>query len=669
MPTITDRDPMPLEIDSETLADLEQAQRLEWLETNGRGGFASSTVIGANTRRYHGLLTAALSPPVRRHVLLSRLEEVIEPEGKAVELACNFYPGVVHPRGYQFLSSFRLDPFPIFTYWVGERGLEKAVFLVGGEDTVVVRYTLFAGPGCYLQVRPFIAFRDHHTLTHRNDALDRRMERQSDTVSIRPYGDLPTLHFHHDAREVIPHGDWWMRNQYPREAERGLDFEEDLFSPFALRFELSTGASVFVVASLDRDAKPDARSLERAERQRRREVVAAARRHAPGLDERLALAADSYVVERARREGGGRTIIAGYPWFTDWGRDTMISLPGLCLATGRFTEARDILSTFARSIDGGMIPNVFPDADQQPEYNNVDGTLWFVRACGQYVAASGDLETAKRVLLPALLDVVRHHRAGTRYGIRVDSDGLLRAGDGSTQLTWMDAKVGDWVVTPRGGKPVEIQALWIDALETIAELSRTVGGDAGVEECLELARAARQSFVARFWCAERGHLYDVVDGPDGRDDATLRPNQVFAIALPKTPILDEARSRAVLAVIERELLTPYGLRTLAPSDHRYTPRYAGDPRARDGAYHQGTVWPWLIGPYVSAYLRVHDRSATAAAKARRAIAPLLEFFWQRGLGQLAEVFDGDSPHRPGGCIAQAWSVAEIVRLVATELRE
>jgi len=388
---------MPLEIDSEILADFERAQRLEWLETNGRGGFASGSVVGANTRRYHGLLTAALSPPVRRHVLLSRLEEVIEPEGKAVELACNFYPGVVHPRGHQFLSSFRLDPFPIFTYWVGERGLEKAVFLVGGEDTVVVRYTLFAGPGCYLQVRPFIAFRDYHTLTHKNDALDRRMERHDGTVGIRPYGDLPTLYFHHDAREVIPHGDWWMRHQYPREAERGLDFEEDLFSPFALRLELSTGASVFVAASLGRDVKPDARTLERAERERRREVVAAARRQAPALDERLALAADSYVVERAREGGGGRTIIAGYHWFTDWGRDTMISLPGLCLATGRFTEARDILATFARSIDRGMIPNVFPDADAEPEYNNVDGTLWFVRACGQYVAASGDLDTAKRV--------------------------------------------------------------------------------------------------------------------------------------------------------------------------------------------------------------------------------------------------------------------------------
>jgi predicted glycogen debranching enzyme len=657
---------MPIELDNEVLADVERAQRLEWLETNGRGGFASSTVIGANTRRYHGLLTAALSPPVRRHVLLSRVEEVIEAEGKGVELACNFYPGVVHPQGYQFLSSFRLDPFPISTYWVGERGLEKAVFLVGGEDTVVVRYTLFAGPGCFLQVRPFIAFRDHHSLTHRNDALDRRMERRDGTVSIHPYGDLPTLHFHHDAREVIPHGDWWMRNQYPREAERGLDFEEDLFSPLALRFELSTGASVFVVASIDRAARPDVRTLERAERERRREIVASARRRIPALDERLALAADSYVVER---EGGGRTIIAGYPWFTDWGRDTMISLPGLCLSTGRFNDARDILTTFAKALDRGMIPNVFPDAGQTPEYNNVDGTLWFVRACGQYVAASGDLESARSVLLPALGEVIRHHRAGTRYGIRVDGDGLLRAGDAGTQLTWMDARVGEWVVTPRAGKPVEVQALWIDALETTAELARQVGDDASARDCIELAKTARESFARRFWFAEGGHLYDVIDCPDGRDDPTLRPNQLFALAVPKTPLLETSRARSVLSIVERELFTPYGLRTLARGDHRYMARYGGDPRARDGAYHQGTVWPWLIGPYVSAYLSVHGRSASAAAKAKAAIEPLLDFFSNQGLGQLPEVFDADPPHRPGGCIAQAWSVAEIVRVLGTELRE
>ncbi|MBI2963324.1 MAG: glycogen debranching enzyme family protein [Deltaproteobacteria bacterium] len=656
---------MPIELDSEALSDLARAARLEWLETNGKGGFAASTVVGANTRRYHGLLIAALSPPLRRHVLVSRLEEVIEPEGRGVDLATNFYPGAVHPRGYRLLSSFRLDPFPIFTYWAGERGLEKAVFLVGGEDTVVVRYTLFAGPPCFLQVRPFVAFRDYHALTHKNDAIDRRLELRDGTVSIRPYDGLPALRFHHRAREVIPHGDWWLRQQYPREAERGLDFEEDLYSPFALRFELSTGASVFVVASLDRESPPDAPALEQRERRRRAEVVAAVRRAAPGLDERLALAADAFVVDRT---GGGRTVVAGYPWFTDWGRDTMISLPGLCLATGRLADARAILVTFARAMDGGMIPNRFPDAGQPPEYNNVDGTLWFVRACGQYVAASGDRETARSVLLPALLEVVRRHRAGTRYGIRVDADGLLRAGDASTQLTWMDAKVGDWVVTPRAGKPVEVQALWIDALETTADLARDLGAPGDARECADLARLARESFARRFWYVEGGYLYDVVDGPDGRDDAALRPNQIFAVAVPRTPLVDDARCRSLLGAVERELVTPCGLRTLSPRDRRYAPRYGGDPRARDGAYHQGTVWPWLIGPYASAWLRVHGRTPGALGQARALVAPLLEHLAKDGVGQVPELFDADPPHAPGGCTAQAWSVAELVRLLAGELR-
>jgi predicted glycogen debranching enzyme len=316
-----------------------------------------------------------------------------------------------------------------------------------------------------------------------------------------------------------------------------------------------------------------------------------------------------------------------------------------------------------------MIPNVFPDAGQAPEYNNVDGTLWFVRACGQYVAASGDLDAAKNVLLPALVEIVRQHRAGTRYGIRVDDDGLLRAGTTSTQLTWMDAKIGERVITPRAGKPVEVQALWIDALDTTADLARRLGDDAGARECLELGRAARASFARRFWFAEGGFLYDVVDTPDGRDDATLRPNQIFAVALPHTPILDEKRSRAVVSVVTHELLTPYGLRTLARGDARYAPYYGGDVRARDSAYHQGTVWPWLIGPYVTAYLRAYGRSTAAMAQARGVVEGLIRFLAADGLGQLPELFDAEAPQHAGGCIAQAWSVAEIVRLLTSELRE
>jgi predicted glycogen debranching enzyme len=654
---------MTVQFDSEVLSDLTRSAHLEWLETNGKGGFASSTVVGLNTRRYHGLLTAALSPPVRRHVLISRVEEVIEAEGGMIELGSNFYPGAVHPQGYRFLNSFRLDPFPIFTYWAGERGIEKAVFLVAGEDTVVVRYTLFAGTGCIFAVRPFVAFRDYHTLTRRNDAIDGTVEESAGTVSIRPYPGLPALHFHHDAREVVARGDWWANQQYPREAERGLDYEEDLFSPFALRFELSTGSSVFIVASTERTARPDARSLERAERERRRGVVAAAKTASPAVDERLALAADAFLV---KREGRGTTVIAGYPWFTDWGRDTMISLPGLCLATGRGAEARDILTTFARYVDRGQIPNLFPDSGAEPEYNNVDATLWFVHACGRYFEETGDVDAARKILLPALLEIIRYHRDGTRFGIKVDDDGLLRAGDAKTQLTWMDAKVGDWVVTPRAGKPVEVNALWIEALETTKDMAIRLGSIGDARPLGELARRARESFGRRFWYAEGGYLYDVIDGPDGSDDPSLRPNQVFAAALPH-PALEGERARAMLEVVGRELLTPYGLRTLSPKDPRYVPRYEGGQLARDGAYHQGTVWPWLLGAYVTAYLRVHGRTPATLAAARGMVEPLLQHLHGNGVGQLPEIFDADPPHRPVGCIAQAWSVAEVLRVVAREL--
>ncbi len=654
---------MAIQFDSEVLSDLTRSAHLEWLETNGKGGFASSTVIGLNTRRYHGLLTPALTPPVRRHVLLSRVEETMEGEGTTIELGCSFYPGAVHPQGHRFLNSFRLDPFPVFTYWAGERGLEKAVFLVSGEDTVVLRYTLFAGTGCILSVRPFLAFRDYHSLTRRNDAIDGTLQQSSGTVSVRPYPGLPALSFHHDAREVIAGGDWWLNHQYPREAERGLDYEEDLYSPFALRFELSTGSSVFVVASTDRTARSDARSLERAERERRRGVAQAAKTASPAIDERLALAADAFVV---RREGGGSTIIAGYPWFTDWGRDTMISLPGLCLVTGRTTEARDILTTFARYVDRGQIPNLFPDSGAAPEYNNVDGTLWFVHACGRYFEETGDLETARKVLLPALLEIIRHHRDGTRYGIRMDADGLLRAGDAGTQLTWMDARVGDWVVTPRAGKPVEVNALWIEALETTKEMAIRLGVIGEAQPLGDLARRAREAFGRRFWYPEGGYLYDVIDGPGGASDPSLRPNQVFAAALPH-PALDGERAKAMLEVVRRELLTPFGLRTLSPRDSRYTPRYEGGQLARDGAYHQGTVWPWLLGPFVTAYLRVHGRTGETVAAARGMLEPLLQHLHGAGVGQLPEIFDAEPPHRPVGCFAQAWSVAEVLRLMAREL--
>jgi predicted glycogen debranching enzyme len=665
------------------LADLDRASRLEWLESNGRGGFASSTVVGANTRRYHSLLTAALDPPVRRHVLLSRVEEIVDDGTTRIELGCNFYPGSTHPEGYKRQSGFRLDPFPIFTWDAGDRRLEKAVFLLHGEDTAVIRYSLLRGSPCSLRVRPFLAFRDYHGLARVDASLDPIVKISGGVASVKPYATLPELFFHQNAREIAVRGNWWRSHLYPREKERGLPFEEDLFSPFEMRFELTSRAPILLVVSTSRMLKMEPLRLEPHERGRRAAVIAGARRTAPSLDDTLCLAADNYLVRRGAGAGaasatavtgsfaaagavGGTSVIAGYPWFTDWGRDTMISLPGLCLATGRTTEARDILATFAAYVDQGMIPNRFPDSGEAPEYNNVDGTLWFVHAVGRYLAKTGDVTAGEQIFLPKLLQIVEQHRKGTRHGIRVTEDGLLSGGEPGVQLTWMDAKLGDWVVTPRSGKPVEINALWIEALETVAELCKRLGRVADAADCAASAALARESFAKRFWYEEGGYLFDVVDTPEGRDDPSLRPNQIIAASLPH-PAITGDRARAVVEVVRRELLTPYGLRTLAPKDPRYQRRYDGDLRMRDGAYHQGTVWPWLLGPFVRAFLRVEAKTPARVAEARAMLDPLIAHLADYGLGHVAEVFDGDAPHEPRGCFAQAWSTAELIALLVDEL--
>ncbi len=654
---------MKIQVEESTFQDLAHASSLEWIETNGRGSYASSTVVGANTRRYHGLLVAALEPPVRRHVLLSRVEEVVEFGNAKAELGCNHYQDAVHPEGHKLQISFRLDPIPTFVWDVGERRIEKAVFLVRGEDTVVIRYSLLRGSFCSLRLRPFLAFRDYHELSKRNDKIDPTVRIVPGIASIKPYPDLPELHFHHQAKEISVRGSWWQSNRQIREEERGLDHLEDLFSPFEVRYNLSPRSPALLIASTSGQLKIEANRLEASERARRAATVAVSWQAAPDLTEPLALAADAYIV---RRGDGSPTILAGYPWFTDWGRDTMIALPGLCLATGRLEEARDILIAFGKHLDKGMIPNRFPDSGEVPEYNNIDGTLWFAYAIGRYIARTRDARSAESFFLPALVEIVKQHRAGTRFGIGVDEDGLLRGGEDGVPLTWMDAKVDDWVVTPRRGKPVEVNALWIETLETTAELSLHLGRTREAREYAELARVARESFERRFWNEKAGCLFDVVDGTDG-DDASIRPNQILAVSLPH-PAIAGPRARAVVDVVQRELLTPFGLRTLSPKDPAYRGTYAGDRKARDAAYHQGTVWPWLLGAFVRAYLRVHDRHPARVAEAQSMVRPLLAHVQEAGLGHVSEIFDGDPPHTARGCVAQAWSVGELIALVSEDLR-
>ncbi len=602
----------------------------EWLETNGLGGFASSTVSGANTRRYHGLLTAALEPPVKRYVLLSKLEETLFVNGAKFELSTNLYGGgTENPQGYRYLKSFRSEPFPVVSFEAGGITVEKRVFMVHGENTTVIEYEVRTDAPCTIELSALIAFRDFHATTHANAAIDSTVEMLEGVVSIEPYAGLPRLYVAHNATCVVREGDWFYNFYYKREKERGLDSAEDLFHPFTLQYELEAGNHTLVaIASTKTHKWAEASALRESEIRRRQRLAAGP----------LMAAADQFIVRRGENL---HTIIAGYHWFADWGRDAMISLPGLTLTTGRFDIARDILLAFSKVSDRGMLPNRFPDAGEAPEYNTADASLWYFEAIRQYIAYTGDVTFVREKLLPAMTSMIEWHRRGTRFGIHCDADGLLNAGDSGTQLTWMDARVAGTPVTARGGKPVEIQALWYNALMTMESLV----GDGSFGE---LAGQARDSFNRLFWNEAAGCLYDVVSGEDR--DASVRPNQVIALSLGYTMVPAE-RALSVLKVVERELLTGFGLRTLAPSDPRYCPVYKGD-----ASYHQGTVWPWLLGPYVDACRRFGHPAGSWSAK-------LLEYASTAGLGTIPEIFDGDAPHTPRGCISQAWSVAEVLRSI------
>lgn len=648
-----------LTINYDPHCDLETALSREWLETNGIGGFASSTIAGLNSRRYHGLLIAALHPPVGRVALLSKLEETLVIDGQRIELSANQYPGVVHPQGYRYLTQFRLDPFPVFTYVVNGCEIEKSVFMVYGENTTVVQYELRQGGHCRLELRPLLSFRDYHHTARENGALNRKLELSDGVISVKPYDGLPSLHFAHDADAVDSTGYWYRNFEYAIERERGLDFTEDLFSPFAMTFALDERANATAIASLQYHRAEDALDFRDTEIARRRAVLAVSPEDS-GVVRQLTLAADQFIVSR----GEQKTIIAGYHWFSDWGRDTMIALPGLTLITGRFDVAKSILLEFARHVDRGMIPNRFPDAGETPDYNTVDATLWLFEAVRSLLRYTQDYDFIRTHLYDVLADIIQWHVRGTRYGIRLDDDGLVRAGEPGTQLTWMDAKVGDWVVTPRQGKAVEIQALWYNALRVMEQLSEHFGEASKAQEYHRMASRAKRSFNRLFWNEDAGCLYDVIDGD--RVDGAIRPNQILAVSLPYS-MLSQAKAVRVVETVERHLLTPYGLRSLSPNDPNYRGRYEGDQWQRDGAYHQGTVWAWLMGPFITAYVRVHGRTKKARAQAAQWLMALEQHVAETGLGQISEIFDGDPPHRSRGCIAQAWSVGELLRAIVEDL--
>jgi predicted glycogen debranching enzyme len=588
--------------------------------------------------------------------LLSKYEETVIVDGERYEISTNQYSGAVHPEGYKFLTGFRLDPFPIWTYRVAGVEIERSVFMAHGENTTVCRWHVVNGrPGneIKLELKPLLAFRDHHHLRHEDSSFDTNYDSTAGRVSVQPYADMPRLSFGHNAVEIEPQGHWYRSFEYAIERERGFDYMEDLFQPFSLTFDLSNAA--YAAATTEPNFSDDIDALQRAETDRRSALLAASKTK-DEFTSQLTLAADQFIVAR----GTGNTVIAGYHWFSDWGRDTMIALPGLTLATNRPEIAKNIITEFSNHLSQGMLPNRFPDAGEEPEYNTVDATLWYFEAIRAYAEATDDYTFVLETLYDKLVDVIDWHIRGTRYDIRVDDYGLLFAGEPGVQLTWMDAKIGDWVVTPRTGKAVEIQALWYNALMIMADLAERSGDEARRSEYLELAAKTKDSFIEEFWNADEKCLYDVINGDDR--DGSVRPNQIFAVSLPHSMVTDEI-ARHVVDKVEAELLTPVGLRSLSPADPRYVPIYIGSPLERDASYHQGTVWGWLIGGFVDAYRRTHPKGNKTEKRVAEILAGFRAHLSEAMVGQVSEIFDADSPHAPRGCAAQAWSVAELLRVM------
>ncbi|HLG43374.1 MAG TPA: amylo-alpha-1,6-glucosidase [Nitrospirales bacterium] len=649
--------------------DLQNAESREWLVTNGIGGYASGTVAGLLTRCYHGLLVAALKPPLGRTLLVAKLDETAEYAGRSYSLFTNRWAGgAIKPEGYRYIERFRLEgAIPVWTFALADALLEKRIWMEPGANTTYVRYELVRGSGpVSLALKALVNYRDHHGCT-RADGWRMRVEPAEDGFTVTAYeGGVPFGLLSERGRVDATH-EWYRGFDRAAERARGLEDREDHLWAGTIQAMVEGGKPLTVMLSAGPDPPPDrAGALQRRQRHERALLTAFARaqpvlsKNRPPWVPQVLYAADQFIVARpSPADPKGLSVIAGYHWFGDWGRDTMIALPGLTLTTGRPAIARGILRTFARHVEHGMVPNRFPDAGETPEYNTVDATLWYVEAIRAYHAATGD-EKLVRDLFPVLTQIVDWHRRGTRFGIRLDhADGLLRAGEEGVQLTWMDAKVGGWVVTPRIGKPVEVNALWYNALLTVARFARIVKKPAGEYE--DLAKRAAAGF-ARFWNPAVGYCFDVLDGPD-RDDPSLRPNQIFAVSLPESPLEPDQR-KAIVDVCARTLVTSHGLRSLSPDDPRYVGRYEGDQRGRDGAYHQGTVWGWLLGPFVTAHLKVYRDPVLALSF----LEPMVRHLEASGLGTLSEIFDGDPPFTPRGCIAQAWTVAEVLRAWAEAVR-
>ncbi len=714
-------------VETRRCQDLSTARSLEWLVVNGRGGFASASITQMLTRRYHGLLVAAINPPVQRFVLLAKLDVTAMIDGLTYELATNDFHEAVHPHGHRLLDSFSLRPCPTWRWRAGDALIEQTLCMGDGEDTTYVQYHVLRGSRpVTLMVRPLCTSRHFHHLNHQPDSGTPEIDEVADGFQLRWPGERPAMWLSHNG-EFRNRPDWYYRYLLAAERDRGYDHSQDLFMPGPICQTINPGerkslvvaasaapcdwqkASSAFRAAAEADAlqadwdewatasgnTPCATASSSASRGAGNASCATASSSASRTTASSSVSADDPLLTSlvraardfiVRRGETGKTIIAGYPWFEDWGRDTFISLPGLCLVTGRFDDARRIIAAFAEHVDGGMIPNRFPPYGEPPAYNTVDATLWYIHAMDRYLAYTGDQGFIVGQTFPVVAGIIESHIAGTRHNIRVDADGLLAAGEPGHALTWMDALVDGRAITPRIGKPVEVNALWYNALMIAATFADLAGDETRANAWRAAAERAKHSFNEKFWNAEAGCLFDVIDVnfDSGATDGSIRPNQLLALSLTH-PVLDTAqprRWRGTVETCERELWTPMGLRTLSPADSAYRPRYDGDLASRDAAYHQGTVWPWLLGPFITAFVRAHGGEHAAArlavatrdgnagairGGARRFLDGLIQHIGQAGLGSVSEVADGDAPHTPGGCPWQAWSVAEPLRALCEDV--
>ena len=639
----------------------------EWLLTNNRGGFSSSTIIGCNTRRYHGLLTGSLNPPVERIMALSNCLESVTTNGKIFEFSTFEFPEKFTPQGFNYLKRFRQDIGAHFDYQFDSVELTKSIYLSHGTDTVALVYD-FTNVGSPIDfiLRPLIGLRDFHSL-QKSSAQLWCAWLNNDLVIGHKAPQTCELYLNCPSMTFQKNPQWWYNFHYRVEKERGQDFNEDLWAPGYFNCHIEAPAKIVFWASLrnnwdnnsavDNDRDIEALCLQLQARQVK--LIGDTKAEDKNF-RKLCLACDQFIAKRHDAKNHKTTILAGFPWFADWGRDAFISLPGLLLSTRRFEEAKSVLTTFAAAADEGMIPNCFDDRSNTAHFNSIDASLWFINAAFQYLNITGDSQTFIQNLLPVIRWIIESYHNGTKFGIHADTDGLITGGSGDTQLTWMDAKYQDTVFTPRFGKAVEVNSLWYNCLCRIAEFYAETDTEKAQAYYL-MADKVGVNFGKMFWNEKTGFLNDCIL-PDGTADTSLRPNQIFAIALPFSPLVPK-QQKAVLAVVQKELLTPYGLRTLNKKDVRYQQRYSGALFNRDRAYHQGTVWPYLIGPFVEAYLRINEFSDESKKEAASFIEPLLHHMTEDAcLGQVSEIFDADPPHNPKGCFAQAWSVAELIRV-------